>query len=319
MPHYKCPECKRNYFSNVDKNATCKYCPANWRLSGAGVKPSESIVLDKLSPKIGQVIIPNNPFELFQRYERPALKLNLRRTKPKLSKDEIDVESALFSRPKRDVDFKFTSDQLNAFVDNSQANLDDTDWEPPARTFNISMRLTPSTGPRMASRDPKTVTVNPAYQKPMTQLVAGAAGRKSTNAVMGAFICGKGTISASKVSGGPKFQFKQDHDEWCHLVGDALGGLTTSVNLVAGSYGANTHMAVLEKLLQGKTAIELKVIAHCNKEHVAEFIYFEPTLVSNKTKSIQFVIDAKNRYFTSDDQKDQQQILTTWMKSVGQA
>jgi len=318
MPHYQCPECKKKYFSSVAKNATCRFCPANWRLSLAAVTPSETVVTDKLNPKIGQVIVPDNVFAPFERFSKPKLKEYKRRKKAQVSKDEIDINSALYERPVRDVKLKFTPTELNSFIDNSQANLDDTDWEPPARTFEISMRLTPLTGQRMQCRDPKSVVINRSFRKQRVQVIAGAAGRKVTNAVMGASICGKGTISASKVSGRKKFASKKDHDEWCHLVGDALGGPTSADNLVAGSYGANTHMAVLEKLLQGKTAIELKVTAECNKQHVAELIYFEPVLTSNKTKSILFIIDARNGYFTAEDQADQQGLLANWLKSVGQ-
>ncbi|CAO3429811.1 hypothetical protein [Azospirillum doebereinerae] len=180
------------------------------------------------------------------------------------------------------------------------------------------MRYTPLLGPRMACRDISTVIVNPFLQKKMTSVITGVAGRLGTNAVMGAFLYKKGTVSASKVSGGAKFILGgKTHDEWCHLIGDALGGPTTGENLVAGSYGANTYMACLEKLLKGRTEIELKVVAHCNTAHVAEYIEFTPKLRSNTAKKIKFTIDAKNYYFTEQDAKDQQKILSDWMKSVG--
>lgn len=317
MPHYLCPECNRKYFSTIDSNANCKFCPANWRLTQAGVKPNEIEVFDKTKPKMGTYISPTNPFNPIERYQRPELMPNRRRKKVKASIDEVDIGGALFSRPQRNSVQRLSSDELKNCFDNGQQDLDDHDWEPPARSFNLGMRLTPSNKGRYSCRDPKTVLINPVYTKTKIAQISAPAGRKKTDAVMGAYICKKGTISASKVSGGKKFRCCKDHDEWCHLIGDALGGPTTYDNLVAGSYGANTFMAVLEKLLQGKTSVELTVTAECSIQHVAEFIHFSVCPMSSKSNNYMVTIDAKCYEFTQEDMNSEQTKLEGWMKSAG--
>ena len=129
------------------------------------------------------------------------------------------------------------------------------------------------------------------------------------------------SISAAKFSKrGKKFyQGSKTHYEWCHLVGDSLGGDTTGTNLVAGSYGCNTYMATIEKLLIGKTELVIKVTALCNNEHVAEFIRYEiwPLGKSKATHLKSFMIDAANFYFTTADMVEVQNDLIIWLKSVG--
>jgi hypothetical protein len=277
MPHYKCPNCKKHYFSAVIRNATCKYCSGNYPL---------------------------------RRY--------LARKKDSAYVDECDMDGLLYKRPKRNVKRKFSTKQLQEFCVNNQQDLDDADWEPKARNFNLNMRLTESGKNNMIQRSVNNVVVIPLFKKSMTKRITKAAGRHTTGAVMGSHICGKGTISASKVSSGKKYsRGAKDYDEWCHLIGDALGGATIAKNLVAGSYSANTFMAVLEILLKGETALELNVWATCYKEHVAEFIYFQVQLVKDTNKNITFTIDAKCRYFTAKDMHEQQNILITWLTSVG--
>jgi hypothetical protein len=47
--------------------------------------------------------------------------------------------------------------------------------------------------------------------------------------------------------------------EWCHLIADSLGGPTNANNLFCGTYHANTAMLCIEKVLRGKTHLEVKI------------------------------------------------------------
>ena len=288
--HYLCPDCKRKYFSRIETNGVCKYCSSN-----------------------------------------PKLESNLRRKKEKPSKDEINMDLGLFShksRHKTPFSFVYVPQVFDGEdeedVENELANLDedldDFDFEPPARDFDINMRLT--SGPQRwkdGARDPKNVITSPLLIKTFGGQIGQRAGRPVTTAqAMGLVIKGKGTISASKVShrstaykpGG------KQHDEWCHLFGDALGGETSAKNLVAGSYGCNTYMASLEMLLISKTELNVEATAHCNADHVAEFIQYKVSLVNNPNKSHEYTIDAANNFFTVDDMKDVQEDLRKWFQSV---
>ena len=85
---------------------------------------------------------------------------------------------------------------------------------------------------------------------------------------------------------------------------------------MAGSYGCNTYMASLEMLLISKTELNVEATAHCNADHVAEFIQYKVSLVNNPNKSHEYTIDAANNFFTVDDMKDVQEDLE--MVPVGQ-
>ncbi|MEJ6710250.1 MAG: hypothetical protein QNK92_15900 [Amylibacter sp.] len=88
--------------------------------------------------------------------------------------------------------------------------------------------------------------------------------------------------------------------EWCHLVGDCLGGLTVHSNLVAASFGANTEMLAIEHCLKGRAEFGVLIQAQCSKAHVAEvIIYNVKHMKSQKIQSWQ--INARNDYFTKDD------------------
>lgn len=288
--HYVCPKCRRKYFSRIETNGVCKYCSDN-----------------------------------------PKLISNLRRKKEKPGKDEINMDLGLFSRDSRHstpISFVYKppifEDEDEDEVEEELANLDDDlsdfDFEPPARDYDISMRLTP--GPNQwkdGARDPKNVIMNALYTKTFQGQIEKRAGRPvTTSQAMGQAIKGKGTISASKVShrSTPFKPGGKTHDEWCHLLGDALGGETSAKNLVAGSYGCNTYMAALEMILIGMTQLNVEATAHCNTKHVAEFIQYKISLVSNPNKSREYSIDAANNDFTVDDMKQVQEDLLGWLKLV---
>jgi hypothetical protein len=212
-------------------------------------------------------------------------------------------------------------DDVAEELENLDEDLDDFDYEPPARDFDIAMRLTG--GPERwqdGARDPKNVVTNVLYTKLSKAQITTRAGRPvTTQQAMGIAIKGKGTISASKVSerANAYKSGSKTHDEWCHLVGDALGGETSSANLVAGSYGCNTYMAALEKLLIGKTELVVEATALCNDAHVAEFVQYKISRANNVNKSHEYMLDAANNYFTKDDMNDAQGDLERWLKSVG--
>ncbi len=279
-----------SFFRRVETNGVCKYCSSN-----------------------------------------PKLESNLRRKNNKPGNDEINMDLGLFSRKSRQptkISFVYVpqvfDDEDEEEVEKELANLDedlnDFDFEPPARDFHINMRLTSGPGRwKDGEREPKNVITNPLSTKTFGGQIGQRAGRPvTTGNAMGLAIKGKGTISAPKVShratsykSGGKL-----HDEWCHLFGDALGGETSAKNLVAGSYGCNTFMAALEKLLIGKTELNVEAKAHCSANHVAEFIQYKISLVNSPNKSHEYTSDAENNCFTADDMKDVQEDLRKWLQSV---
>ncbi len=286
--HYFCPDCGRKYYTKVGTNGTCKYCLSN-----------------------------------------PKLVANRRRKKDKQGKDEINMDLGIFSKPSRKSATKSYEYKPPVFEDededevaeelaNLDEDLDDFDFEPPARDFDIAMRLT--SGPERwedGERNLKNVIVS--ITKTSSATIGARAGRPQTTAqAMGFAIKGKGTLSASKVSH-RSTSYKpggKTHDEWCHLVGDALGGGTDSANLVAGSYGCNTYMAAVEMLLIGQTHLQVEAEAFCSADHVAEFIRYKIASVLNPNKSYEFYLDAANNHFTKEDLKDVQEELSKWLKTV---
>ena len=151
--HYLCPDCKRKYFSRIETNGVCKYCSSN-----------------------------------------PKLESNLRRKKEKPSKDEINMDLGLFShksRHKTPFSFVYVPQVFDGEdeedVENELANLDedldDFDFEPPARDFDINMRLT--SGPQRwkdGARDPKNVITSPLLIKTFGGQIGQRAGRPVTTA-----------------------------------------------------------------------------------------------------------------------------------------
>lgn len=293
MPHYICPECGRKYFSAVTKNPNCKYCPANYALLDTSASGG-----------------PKDPLKLRISIKKPALNENRRRRKTKASHDELNMDLATFERLKRVSAQAAEQFDWDAAIDHDHVDLDDPDYEPPARSFNVDMRLT--NGARMSCRALKDVIYDARFDKVQEEDIGAVQHRPvSTNAAMGTHICGKGTVSARKVSkrGAVYHPGGKGHDEWCHLLADSLGGPTAADNLVAGSYGANTHMAVLENLLKGRTDLRVRVTAHCSADHVAEMIHYEVAFRVDPLKSVEFWMDATNFDFTKEDMEEEQKKL----------
>src|SRR5205807_6729523 len=108
--HYICPTCKRRYFSNVLRNPTCSYmigCSGN-----------------------------------------PHLTLDKKRTKTKAKADEVDLDMVSAGRPRRGLP-SFVEKipifpgenqaDVEKSLENADEDLDDTDYEPPARDpYNIA-------------------------------------------------------------------------------------------------------------------------------------------------------------------------------------
>lgn len=293
MHHFKCPNCGRNFGSILKKRWTCPYCRRNYNL-----------------------VIVN------------------RRKKDKLYTDEIDLESRLaerlkhrrmgIGRNKNKVSYArfFMTDPADVgFVEEEPIeDLDDDTWEPPARSYNINMRLTTGLF-RMSCRNINLIAFNQAMTKQRSQLITGVAGREPCCDVMGLAIHGSGKVSAAQYA---KSQGKwpelfinkntkdaKQRPEWCHLIADSLGGPTVADNLVAASYGANTYMAVIEALLKGRTALRVTATAYCSADHFAELIVYT---IEYKNQSITFNIDGRNYHFTIDDMTDVQNRVNAWMK-----
>lgn len=83
--------------------------------------------------------------------------------------------------------------------------------------------------------------------------------------------------------------------EWCYLIADSLGGPTEPANLVAASYGANTHMLAIESCLQSRTDVEVEVTAFCSRENCAEYILYDIT--NSRGQALAIGIDATNDQF----------------------
>jgi hypothetical protein len=169
------------------------------------------------------------------------------------------------------------------------------------------MRLTSLSGDRRGCRDEGDYSYVDTFTKRAEQNVGARVGRPKTPAQV--MKCSAQKMTGWKISHA-KNRFKSM--EWCHLIADSLGGGTTAENLVAASYGANTHMAAIEAVLSGKTHVRLEVTAFCSAEHVAQMIHYQLTR-PHKESPLLFRIDARNHYFTDDDLKEVQAQVRTWL------
>jgi hypothetical protein len=292
--HYRCPDCDRRYFSTVHSNATCRHCSSNPQLVVDNRRKKTKANIDEVN-----LDLPIN-----------------NRVSRRLAPSSLKEKTYVFAFETK----KEAEDEVKAYdVDN---DLDDTNYEPPARDpFNISMRLTSGQSENQGRRDSKVVDalINPFWTKPAKGMIGAKQNRPTTTgSVMGAAIKGKGTLSAANASKrGTKFYpGSKTHQEWCHLVGDSLGGPTSAENLVAGSYGANTYMCAIEKMLIGNTAVHIEITAYCSTAHIAErIVYTMSTPKSSNTYT--FTIDAMNNNFTQSDMEGVQKEVSDWLKSVG--
>lgn len=190
----------------------------------------------------------------------------------------------------------------------------DEEYAPPPK-FNPYLRLTSGSQRRTAR---SKMIVNNAYTKPVgkmriTTSHTRAMSSTNQNAVMGGRILGTGkSLSAWKHAGRtPYKKNRYKSAEWCHLVGDCLGGPTAVYNLVAASFAANTEMMAIENLLMGKTHLRVLVAAYCKTEHVAECIRYH--VYCNKGHHWRRKIDGSNDFFTRDDLEDLREDLKDFL------
>ena len=235
------------------------------------------------------------------RYCKGKIVRNNKRKIEKPRRTEINMDLMIFRRRKRKgvkrVDLKdIFALEMDIEV---KEDLTDPDWEPGARDFWTKSRCTGASMP--VSSLYSTRKIDHTATKKKASLVKGRAGRKGPNSIMGKAILGTGTISANQLVANKKWSFLKPwtNFEWCHLVGDCLGGPTESNNLVAASYSANTYMAAMEMIIAGHTELSVKVAAYCSTLHVAEYITYN---VLKKGKSLFYrEIDAKILYFSTTD------------------
>lgn len=186
-----------------------------------------------------------------------------------------------------------------------ESDEDDVDWLPPPR-YNITMRLT---GAARTHRDIAGVICPGEHQLDTGwQRVAAAAGRLSANGIM------RGSAQRHSGRGVSYRRNAKRSEEWCHLIADSLGGVTTPRNLVAASYSANTMMGAIEKCLHGRAEFEVRVIAYCSAPHVAEFFSYG---IRHHTshQALIFSIDAANTEFSLADVSFVANAFKDWERS----
>jgi hypothetical protein len=205
-----------------------------------------------------------------------------------------------------------------------ETELGDSEYVPQV-DFKPNMRFTDASGPSMTQRVPSAVTglVQTAFEMVSpAHTITTKAGRADTGTVMASALTSSkprtlaaytwanwGSVSPAR--GMPYNKNKYCSLEWCHLVADSLGGPTTSDNLVAASYAANTFMMTIEEKLNAKSTLSIQVKADCSTDHVAEFIYYTVNKGnSNKT----WTIDARNDYFTKADYETVGKSVTDFIK-----
>lgn len=113
----------------------------------------------------------------------------------------------------------------------------------------------------------------------------------------------KFALNAGAPNAGRWARGSQNHYEYCHLQGCALGGRTVRANLVAGHYALNTYMMVIEGVLQAKTNLWIEVKVHCVHHDVAdalEYIVHEQT-VRGLVRRWGCIIDGRITGFDAND------------------
>lgn len=174
----------------------------------------------------------------------------------------------------------------------SDSDADDRDpLYLPSADFKPGMRLT-TTGE--AARQS---FITSAGEKARTwHRVAAAAGRGNTQAVMGAKH-GRSSLKATDWVDEQKQAAGTLEWEWCHLIGDCLGGATTHDNLVAGGYHANTVMMYIEMACKGRSDLEVQVTAALSAADVAERFTYEVRSASSAKVLLTRVIDSRTPGF----------------------
>ncbi|MEM9554259.1 MAG: DNA/RNA non-specific endonuclease [Acidobacteriota bacterium] len=236
---------------------------------------------------------------------------NTSRWSQKPSIGEIDLDLNTANRPKRHstrIDFS----GMDGSIDNLKK---DSSFEPPARHHSPIARCTGASANSALWKMTTTngfTGINHNETKQQREPVKGKAGRKNTNSVMGVAIYKKGTVSANQWAKNGSWNRSQPwkNYEWCHLIGDCLGGPTSAANLVAARYCANTYMAALEVILAGKTKYKVDVKALCSRQHLGVVIDYR--VVASKTWT-NFVIPAGLMAFSRSDFQAVQKRLKSWL------
>ncbi len=235
-----------------------------------------------------------------ERSEVPHIKANfLDRARDQFDKKQKKAKEDRASLYRQDsaLDAEFSSSDFDDGSDSGTELGEDELPYLPGETFKPNMRFTDSGGPRYAAghRDLKTVATDATYTKIMNASVQDSAVRASANGVMGR---SAHEASGRGVAKSQNDAYRGDHEEWCHLIADCLGGPTQPHNLVAASAACNSYMLNIECCLRGKSHVSLVVTAHCSSIHVAEWIKYE---MKSKGKTLVKEIDATSKYFTRDD------------------
>lgn len=196
-------------------------------------------------------------------------------------------------------------------------------WLPKAN-FNPAMRLTAKDGARRSKATPEQLKLvqEKFFKMTPTWCQIGAPNNRldenSTGQEMKKNALGCNETSAQKHAGrGMSYKVnKQKSLEWCHMLGDCLGGLTKVNNLVAASFCANTEMLAIEHCIKGYAALGVTVSAFCSNWHVAELIVYElKHLKSGKT--FRWDINARNDAFTTDDWDEVRLAVLDFMTTCG--
>jgi hypothetical protein len=208
-----------------------------------------------------------------------------------------------------DDEFDFDDDDSDDDDDNNNNNNtgkrakadDDDEYSTLVNGFNPSIRLTAQ---GKSARAP--LPGHPTVTTPWTQVAANPAGRGNTATVMGAALNGGTPLSATdhaqaQLNQGP---LPVAYD-WCHVIGDCLGGPTIASNLYAGGVHANTAMMYIEMAIKGRTFLEVQVEIGTPSPNVAEWFKYRVRKRNSTIAPLEIVIDSRSAGFSRQDRDDQ--------------
>lgn len=303
MPRFKCPRCRTRYKAAVDGNYTCP----TWACAKVALKPYVG------SKTKGFTNLGKAAERLEAQRKQREIRIATMRNQPKPSFVAPELTADDFDDP---LDFKATLEDLEE-VEAKELEKDaaDFDFVPNSTRWEFDQRLT--------SADMAARTVFPVLtslkKTQITQITAPVEGERQKQCchIMGSHL-GVSSLSAHGASNqigspiGKKWTSgEKDTAEWCHLIGVSLGGYTKADNLVSASYCANTYMGVIEKFLQARTDLDVRIeifgVVHANpklaaiSKQVAELIVYEVFDHMVGTKKAKFEIDARINAFSAAD------------------
>lgn len=105
---------------------------------------------------------------------------------------------------------------------------------------------------------------------------------------------------------GSKFIYpKLRYPEWLHSIANSLGGCLSTWNGAAGSYAANTQMAVVENAIANQPGIGIEVKTYTKSNtRIAEWYEYKVIAYDesgNKRNEITFLIDARRDWYDAND------------------